>query len=425
MLTKKAFWLVGAMSIILGGLGVGTAAALANKEVEPAQALSSTTATYICRITKVNGVTTLPSNMWAYSWSATTAGDPTNETGISNPMTLTSSSETEKIFSVSLSIDYGHIIFKDAAEWPTGVHQTEDLDTDFVRSLASPYFVEYAITDYSTKYSGAFVNNSYPTFNSTYCRIWGDTSTTSYTIGYSWTIHYWNDALTINKEIPAKGFCKLATGTGDRWAGYFDVPTEIIGCHRQAKVYGPTGAYVNATYDDGSTYVSGDSAYLFYITGTSPLYLTKGIAAKESAAQSIPAAVIATVLEGYFTCSADMDNGYGNFHTLTTNWIHNFAEPQVWWISGNMSGVTINDFDGSAANTSVYATGTPRTTSTDLQVKYERMTALYDSAHGVGSFGFLSSETGTNSSMFLLISAGCLGAVAIYFFLKKKRVSLA
>ena len=53
------------------------------------------------------------------------------------------------------------------------------------------------------------------------------------------------------------------------------------------------------------------------------------------------------------------------------------------------------------------------------------MTALYDSTRGVGSFGSFSSDKATDSSMFLLMGAGCLGAVAIYFFLKKKKVTLA
>jgi len=432
MLTRKAFWLVGAMSVLLGGFGIGTAATLTNDEVKPAQALSETKATYICRITKGNNITTLPDNMWAYSWSAISAGDPTNETGVSTSMTLTSSSEAEKVFTISLSIDYGHIIYKDAAEWPAGVHQTGDLDTDYVQSLASPYTVEFAITDFSSnRYVGSFVTGGFPTFNSSYCRIWGDpSSSTTYKYGYNWTIRYWNGS-TIDKEIPVTGFCNLATGTGNRWAGYFDVPTEIIGCYRQAKVYGSNvGNFAKATEKDNGenygTYVSGDNAFLYYFTeSSSNIYLTRGIAAKDSAPQSIPASVIATVLEGYFTCSADMNNGYGNFRTLTENWIHNFAETQVWWIAGSLSEVTLNDFDGSTANTEVYEDGTPRSTSTNAYDKYQRMTALYDSNHGVGSFSFFSSEKGTSSSMFLLIGAGCLGAVAFYFFLKKKKVSIA
>jgi len=420
MLTRKAFWLVGVMSVLLGGFGVGTAAALANKEAKPAQALSSTTATYICRVTTSGGLDALPANMWAYSW--------VSSENVITPMTVVSSNETEKVFSVPLSIDYTGIIFMDTVDFS---HRTTvDLETAYARSIASPYSVEYVITGFSTKYVGSFVTTGFPTFNSSFCRIWGDPSTTSYSgVGFGWTIHYWN-GLTIDREIPAKGFCNLATGAGSRWAGYFDVPTEIIGCKRQAKVYGPTGAFLKATQPDNEgvygTYVSGDNASLYYITeSSSNLYLSQGIAAKDSAAQSIPAAVIGTVLEGYFTCSANLDNGYGNFHTLTTNWIHNFADPEVWWISGNMSEVTLNDFDGSAANTEVYETGTPRSTSTNAYEKYQRMTALYDSTRGVGSFGSFSSDKVTDSSMFLLMGAGCLGAVAIYFFLKKKKVTLA
>jgi hypothetical protein len=417
-------WLIASLTIgLLGGV-VGVP--FLTKKPEAVKAGTSTDQAYTCRVVKNSNIETLPTTMFAYYWSAST--DPSGElAAVTTVMTFDNSTTYETdgyaSFSLSFAKTYANVIFKTHSDW-SGT-QSIDLQTDYPQAIASTYGVVYEITAFYTgKYTGSWNAKSFPSFSSSYLRVWGDPSGSDYSgTGYLWVVHYWNDALTIDHEIPAKGFANASSA--DRWLGYFDIPTEIIGCHRQAKVYLESGNYVSATAPDDTagtgykTYVSGDNAQVYYFNeGTQPT-LSQGIVG--DASQAVPVAILSDVFGGYLTCSSDLDNGYGKMNQLVLTWLHN-ADSSVWWINGNMTDITLDDF--ATGDDAKYATGADRNVSTTVQAKYDRMLALYTNSHSGGAFRFFNESGEKNNSVLIVCLSLAAASLAVgAYFLRKKRTS--
>jgi hypothetical protein len=428
---KMSVWLLSA--VLAMGAGAGAIASLAQKPVEDAKAEAlATTATYYCRVVKNSNITTLPTAMYAYYWSAAT--DPSGElAGVTTAMTFTNettaATDGYADFAIAgVSLTYARMIFTTDSAW-NGTQSVDITLGDFTHiHVPDGYKIAYEIAattvvDGKTKYTGSWSMVTAPVFTSSLMRIWLDRQD-NYASGYTWTYHYWDDA-SVDYEIPARGYVNVAA-TGDRYLAYFDLPVSAVGCHRQFKVYdSSTGAFAVSSAQDGTsaylTYASGDNAELYYITygGTAGVFnLSKGCAAKSAAEQSLSAAALKTVFEGYFTCADSKDNGYGAWATVVATWIHSSDATPKWWISGDLTATTVNYY----AATADYATGTKASGSVTLQQQYDMMNSEYSAANPSGLV-YLVNKNDQNSTLFYALGA-CLVAslgLAVALVYRRKR----
>jgi hypothetical protein len=309
-------------------------------------------------------------------------------------------------------------------------YQTNDLSVpDFVTKSTAGHVFHYVINEdvlppsTATRLTGDWQATSSPAFSSSSMRLWLDRQG-NYESGNLWSYHYWNAANTIDKEVVPNGYVDFSATSTGRYLVYYDIPVEAVGCYRQFKAYSSsTGAFQASTAADGEgsaykSYAAGDNAELYYITSASSSFnLSKGCAAQNAASQSLKAAALANVFYGYFTCSNDLNNGYGNWATFTSTWIHNSDATPVWWVSGDLASVTYAD----CALESDYASGTRGSATVDLYSKFLRMEALYTSAHGSGVHLFAGDKENSPLLYSLLGASVALGGVVAFFFLKKRR----
>lgn len=412
---KKNIWFAGTLTLVLAGAAVA-AVGLSAKTPEVTKAGVGETIT--CKVNKTTSLTELPTAMWVYIWAE--AGDAgtgsTAVAAVAEEMTLGESTTDSVTFTFTGAIStYYRLIFKDTAGTTSWNNQSDNLFLEYQRSVDSSYACHYTISSLnSNKYGGGWSSNLH-TYSSGEARLWVDRQS-NYTDGYLWTEHHWKTGADI--ETPVAGYTNVAA-SGDRYLAYFNVPSSIIGSNYQFKAYTFAGKFADSVTASG-IYASGDNAKLMYVSGTAgALTLSSGVAA--STAQTLSAASMKDVLDGYFTCSSDMDNGYGNFKQVVTTWIHNFADPQVWWILGEMSSTTTNDF----TKTADYATGANRTASVDLYSKYNEMSALYDAANPSGEFKIIDDSNDSMVLSMVLLSAGLLAGIVVYLCVRKHKVTIA
>jgi hypothetical protein len=414
---KMSVWLLSAVLAL--GAGAGAVASLAQQPAADAKAeASATTATYYCRVVKNSAITTLPTTMYAYYWSAST--DPSGElAAVTTAMTYVneSSAATDGYaeFSVAgVSISYANLIFKTASDW-LGT-QTINAPIPAYASTALPtgYKVAYNITYFdsseTTKWAGEWESVATPAFTSSYMRLWMERSGDILTNGNLLTFHYFNTALTIDKEIAPSGWAEIGT---NRWIAHYDVPLEAVGLNINWKVYS-RGYYGSAT-TNAATYTSGDNAQLFTVAGSwSSLTYTRGAATSTSGA--LLAAAMKYVFEGYFTCASSKDNGYGAWATVVSTWIHSSDSTPVWWITGNLTDTT----DTCYASVDDYATGTRGTATMSLQQQYDMMNSEYTSANPSGLV-FLVAKDDSNSTLFFALGTCLIASLGLALALVYRR----
>jgi hypothetical protein len=422
----KLLCLAGSLSLAVAGAGTIGAAFSAKKAAEPVKA-GATAQTFSCKVMKNEAIASLPTTMYAYAWNAGT--DPVES--LTSQMYRSEDSTSDfALFDVSLPVAYDSVLFKTEQGW-LGT-QTVDLSATYKTAVESAgYSTMFVVSAFNGdhKWTGDWeVSSPEPTFTSSYLRMWLDpTAVSAYSYGHAWTIHYWKDDGTVDAEIPLDSWINIAA-SGDRYVVYADVPTAIVGCFYQIKIYNDIGTYADAATnkDDlgaDQVYATGDNAELYYLSGSAgSLVLSKGIAAKDSAEQTIAVAALEQVMTGYFSCAASADNGYGNFRTLVTTWIHNFEDPQKWWISGDMTSVTMNDFSGSG--TDLYGSGLPRETTVTVQAKYDEMSSLYANANPESSVFLNATERSAVVLPTVLVAGGAL-LVGLFFLLRKRKANLA
>jgi hypothetical protein len=257
--------------------------------------------------------------------------------------------------------------------------------------------------------SGSWGEIGTTTFTSDWLRVWIDRNGQYATSDYKYAYHYWTS--TADVEIPAQ-YVDIGASSS-RYVCYFDVPKAVVGASYQVKFYNTS--YVLQAATTSYTYVTGDNSQLYYCNYESGAFnLSKGDSTGTT--QTIKAAAIGTVLGGYFSCSDDKDNGYGNAKTLFETWI---VKNSVWWVSGDMASVLMAD----CATTADYSTGT-RGQTTNTYNKYTVMLAQYTTTNPSSAFS-LPTENKTVEDVSAVAAIGALGAIgaAGYFLLKKKKIA--
>lgn len=244
---------------------------------------------------------------------------------------------------------------------------------------------------------------------------------------------YDEEGTTVEDTIDPTGYAQLQNGA--RWLAYYDVPKTAIGrkitfyIENNAGDWSTEAAEINTGVDaEGKntfapyTYYTGDNAQIYYIWENGTQFSRGSLQSEFGENSAIPAAY-KYVLEGYYTCSNDMDNGYGNWAEFTKTWIHNpdAGEGGMWFTPNEgMDQVLINDFEGKD-----YTNGERVENSTNVWTKYEAMKARYEASIAESSplFGisFGNMDNGIIIAVVTLLSV--VSVSAIVFISMKRRHS--
>lgn len=206
---------------------------------------------------------------------------------------------------------------------------------------------------------------------------------------------------------------------------YFDVPkTAITGNHVQFQQITSQGvfefAFNHNDLGEENVYVAGDNAQIYFLwsddTGSK---FSQGSFGEDG---SLSATYIKPVLEGYFSCADDMDNGYANWDRVKQTWISytDGEGAEHWIVTGELGSVTLNDFDTEAD----YATG-DRNNVIDAWTKCHMMETLYNanlpsSLYGVDNGSF--DDTAIIIASVTLLSVVSVSAI-VFIGMKKRRLN--
>ncbi len=284
-------------------------------------------------------------------------------------------------------------------------------------------YVIYTNTNTEAAYSGWEYTGETTTFTSDYLRIWVNRG--DYTDGYITLLHYTANGNDV--YIHPTGYQQIVSNGS--WLAYYDVSKDIIGNTLTFEVFASSGAYIGSfSSETGSeTYASGDNAQIYYIwdvnegDGTYSYHYSLGTL--DEATFSVPVENLKPVFEGYFTCSSDLDNGYGNFAQFVSTWIKytDDYDNECWRTIGNLSDLYLDDF----ANEADYATGTRTTNSTDAYSKYETMLASYESTSASGVYTTIDNSDSATIIIILsiLVPVTLLTAIFLIYRSRKTKVS--
>jgi len=137
---------------------------------------------------------------------------------------------------------------------------------------------------------------------------------------------------------------------------------------------------------------------------------------KDKVVGRVFASFVGKVLEGYLSCSANVDNGYGVFDLVNENFFERL-EGGTWNVEGNLSDVTINDFEYVAD----YASGTKNAT-VDAYSKHQMLEANYIAMGGGGPAPFALMGSTTNTLLISMFAISLIGIGFVSFLaLRKKR----
>ena len=214
------------------------------------------------------------------------------------------------------------------------------------------------------------------------------------------------------------GYVQVRTNAALPWFPYFDLPKTLIGQSFHFVQLSGDLTLINET-STALTFASGDNNYLFYLPSenqTGDETLNKGTVLGE-----ILNTFFAKVLEGYLTCIDSVDNGYGAFNVMDSSFLPRtvVGEEEIWYMSGNLGGLLIADYE-SQAN---YASGTRESTaSTDALEKYDALRSRYNAANpsdptqNIGYFD-------NNNAIAIIIGIALVGLTSLagLYVLKRKR----
>ena len=266
-------------------------------------------------------------------------------------------------------------------------------------------------TDSSYRWTGGWGLLEPVEINPNYARIWfsNNENGTIHWYDYLFTLHYWDDDGT-DIEVMPTGWYEM----GSQWLAAFDVlKTDLVDSNMQFKIYDPaTGAYSASTVyvENETVYRSGDNNHIYYlwVEGSDPHYSTEG---GLNEGNNPTAEQLKPVLEAYYTCLNDLDNGFANIDTLKATW-HMDA------VTG-LETVTIDDYADEDTN---YDGGLAR--STTLAEKIAQMEAEAKTNSQVAQ---VRSEPFTNNDMIILlvvvaIAASAIALLAIYSIKRRKEM---
>ena len=267
-------------------------------------------------------------------------------------------------------------------------------------------------TDSSYRWTGGWGLLEPVKINSNYARIWFSNNENGeiHWNNYLFTLHYWNDDGTDIEVMPTGWYLM-----GSQWLAAFDVLKDYLsGSNMQFKIYDPaTGAYVASTVyvENETVYRSGNNHHIYYLwvdDSDNPHYSTDG---GLNEGNNPSAEQLKPVLEAYYTCLNDLDNGFANIDALKATW-HMDA------VTG-LEKVTINDYADEDTN---YDGGLVR--NTNLAEKIAQMEAEAKTHSQVAQ---VRSEPFTNNDMIILlvvvaIAASAIALLAIYSIKRRKEM---
>lgn len=245
-----------------------------------------------------------------------------------------------------------------------------------------------------------------------YARIWfsNNENGTIHWNNHLFTLHYWNDNGK-DYEVMPTGWYQM----GSQWLAAFDVlKADLVYSNMQFKIYDPaTGAYAASTVyvENETVYQSGDNHHIYYLwvdDSDYPHYSTDG---GLNEGNNPTAEQLKPVLEAYYTCLNDKDNGFANIEALKATWHMDVVD--------DLEKVTINDYADEDTN---YDGGLARTTT--LAEKIAQMEAEAKTNSQVAQ---VKSEPFTNNDMIILlvvvaIAASAIALLAIYSIKRHKEM---
>ena len=248
--------------------------------------------------------------------------------------------------------------------------------------------------------------------NSNYARIWFSNKEGDKTHWHNclFTLHYWDDDGT-DIEVMPTGWYQM----GSQSLAAFDVlKTDLVDSNMQFKIYNPaTGAYVASTVyvENETVYRSGNNHHIYYLwvdDSDNPHYSTDG---GLNEGNNPSAEQLKPVLEAYYTCLNDLDNGFTNIEALKATWHMDAVD--------GLDAVTINDYADEDTN---YDGGLVR--NTNLAEKIAQMEAEAKTHSQVAQ---VRSEPFTNNDMIILlvvvaIAASAIALLAIYSIKRRKEM---
>lgn len=201
---------------------------------------------------------------------------------------------------------------------------------------------------------------------------------------------------------------------------YFDVPkTAITGKHVQFQQITSQGIFdVEFNHNElgkDNTYAAGDNAQIYFLWSddTGSTKFSQG-----SFDGSLSATYIKPVLEGYFACLNDADNGYANWNRVKQTWISYTDEEgaEHWIVTGELGSVELSDF----ATEADYATGN-RTATVNAWTKVEQMDALWEKANAQSPLFGVSFGNMDNGIIIAVVTLLSVVSVSAIVFISMKR----
>ena len=267
-------------------------------------------------------------------------------------------------------------------------------------------------TDSSYKWIGRWDLLEPVVIDPNYARIWfsNNENGTIHWNNYLFTLHYWNDRGK-DIEVMPTGWYEM----GSQWLAAFDVlKDDLVESNMQFKIYDPaTGAYSASTVyvENETVYRSGDNHHIYYLwvdDSDNPHYSTDG---GLNEGNNPTAEQLKPVLEAYYTCLNNLDNGFANIEALKATWHMNAVT--------GLDTATINDYDDEDTK---YEGVLVRTTT--LAEKIAQMEAEAKTNSQVAQ---VRNEPFTNNDMIILlvvvaIAASAIALLAIYSIKRRKEM---
>lgn len=253
-------------------------------------------------------------------------------------------------------------------------------------------------------------------YTSDMLRLWVDRGLAAHEQGYL-MLHYWKDGVD-TKTLPT-GYPEITTG---HWLAYYDVPkADLHNAHMQFIRHDSTGVYAQ-TFNDSraggqdNVYAAGDNAEIFFLWDNGTQF---GKGSLEAAERIVPVANLKLVLEGYFTCLDDADNGYANWDRVKETWI-NYTDAEGvghWRTNGDLTDLVLDDFETEAD----YATGNRTTGSIDGWSKYLKLEAEWNAANAQSPLFGVSFGNMDNGIIIAVVTLLSVVSVSAIVFISMKR----
>lgn len=253
-------------------------------------------------------------------------------------------------------------------------------------------------------------------YTSDMLRIWVDRGLAAHEQGYL-MLHYWKDGVDV-KTLPA-GYTEMTVG---HWLAYYDVPkADLRDAHMQFIRHDSTGVYAqtfNDSREGGETnvYTAGDNAEIFHLWDDGTQF---GRGSLDQQEKIVPVANLKLVLEGYFTCLDDADNGYANWDRVKQTWITYTDEEgnKHWRTDGDLADLMLDDF----ATEADYATGNRTTGSIDGWSKYQKLEAEWKAANAQSPLFGVSFGNMDNGIIIAVVTLLSVVSVSAIVFISMKR----